>query len=60
MYVNNYLVVITPSFDRYNTAHAKTRVIVENTIGTLRLRFGALDGKKMRLKKVASCVRVIM
>ena len=45
---------------RYNAAHAKTRVVVENTIGILRMRFASLDGKKMRLRKIESCVRVIM
>ncbi|XP_043190027.1 putative nuclease HARBI1 [Amphibalanus amphitrite] len=42
----------------YNNAHARTRVVVENAFGVLKMRFGALEFG-LRLKSVARCVAVI-
>ena len=43
---------------RYNNAHARTRVVVEQTIGILKRRFGIL-GDKMQLVPLKACKVVV-
>ena len=46
------------SFSRYNRAHSKTRVVVENMFGIMKQRFPLL-ANGIRMKKVASSVSVV-
>lgn len=43
---------------RYNTAHCRTRVLIEQTVGVLKRRFSCLHSE-LRLSPQRACVAVV-
>ncbi|XP_043195976.1 putative nuclease HARBI1 isoform X2 [Amphibalanus amphitrite] len=50
----------TEAEERYNRAHCRTRVSVEQAFGQLKMRWACLQGSGLRLRRVADSVLAVM